>query len=122
MNRHSNKEIKCNNTAPHSAQPPKTSAAPRLQRTLRKPQEKNRPMKPSPIRHIAAHFDTTMPERHYSKVFHRDHPGREIATFCDRDTHIADAEAFIDMSLQRDRYMAAIAKEIDHIPDAGKKV
>lgn len=59
-------------------------------------------MTPSPINPIALHVDDTMPTRHFSKVFHRDHPGREIATFTDPETHRADAEAFIALSRAAD--------------------
>ncbi len=61
----------------------------------------------------------------FSTVYHGKSPDdhkQAIATFFHPVTHAADANAFIEMSLQRDRYMAAIAKEIDHIPDAGNMV
>lgn len=70
-------------------------------------------MTPSPINPIALHVDDTMPERHFSKIFHRDHPGREIATFTDPVTHRDDAEAFIALTMAH----AAVSAPSNWSPD-----
>lgn len=46
----------------------------------------------------ASSCDGTHPPRHYSVVFHRDHPGVEVARFTEADNHRADAALFIAAS------------------------
>ena len=49
----------------------------------------------TPVHPQASHTDGASPPRHYSVVFHRDHPGREVARFVDPENHRNDAGAFI---------------------------
>ena len=52
-------------------------------------------MNPSPFQLKARHTDIANPKAGYSEVYHHDGSGRVVATFCDPETHRADAEAFM---------------------------
>ena len=61
----------------------------------------------TPVHKTPAHVDNTDygyrgdVEEHYSRVFHRDNPGRIVATFVG-ENHRADAQAFCDWCQTRD--------------------